>query len=118
MVLGALPNVGTGVEVIALDYYIGRSAEVRAAAEATLSAFPAQELAPVLRSKETPPAVLSWAVARRPERELREITLRSFPQLGPNARLVELPDLDFEVLTLNAPQIAAEPRSQMSSRCR
>lgn len=46
-----------------------------------------------------------------PGDELREITLRSFPLLGPNATLRELPGMDFEVLTLNAPEIAAELRA-------
>lgn len=45
-----------------------------------------------------------------PGDELREITLRSFPLLGPDARLVELPHMDFEVLTLHAEELAARLR--------
>ena len=41
-----------------------------------------------------------------PGDELRDITLRTFPELGPNARLVDLPHMDFEILTLDAPEVA------------
>ena len=44
-----------------------------AAAEKSLASFPAAELLPILRSRETPTGVLSWAVAHRPEHELREV---------------------------------------------
>lgn len=46
-----------------------------------------------------------------PGDELREITLRSFPRVGPNGQLLELPHMDFEVLTLNAPEIAGHLRA-------
>ena len=52
-------------------------ADVNAAAQASLASYPAQELAPVLKSRETPATVLSWAVAQRPERELRELALQN-----------------------------------------
>ncbi len=74
---GLLPLRPEDLLELLTDLLLDVEAEVRAAAEASLSGFPAQELAPVLRSKETPPAVLSWAVKKRPERELREITLQN-----------------------------------------
>ena len=52
-------------------------AEVRSAATTSLSSFAAAELLPVLKSRETPPAVLSWALTYRPERELRESVLQN-----------------------------------------
>ena len=50
---------------------------IRTAAEASLTAFPAAELLPILKNRETPPAVLGWAVSRRAEPELREAALQN-----------------------------------------
>src|SRR5512139_381799 len=50
---------------------------VRTAAEGSLSAFPVADLQPILKSRDTPPGVLAWAVTHRPEQELREITLQN-----------------------------------------
>ncbi|HVO10882.1 MAG TPA: hypothetical protein VMX54_09085 [Vicinamibacteria bacterium] len=52
-------------------------AEVRQAADSSLAGFAAAELLPVLKSRDTPPAVLSWALTQRPERELRESVLQN-----------------------------------------
>src|SRR4051794_30641090 len=38
----------------------------------TLKAIPIEDMLPVLRSKETPTAVLAWSVANRDEPRLRE----------------------------------------------
>jgi pimeloyl-ACP methyl ester carboxylesterase len=46
-----------------------------------------------------------------PNDEIREITLRTQPQFPPQARLLELPHMDFEVLELNAPEIAGHLRA-------
>lgn len=46
-----------------------------------------------------------------PGDELRDLTLRSFPLLGPNGRLTQLPHMDFEVLTLHAEEMAATLRA-------
>ena len=58
---------------------LGRDADegVRAAASKSLSTFPAPELLPVLKSRDTPPGVLAWAAENRPERELREAALQN-----------------------------------------
>ena len=50
---------------------------VRAAAEMSLGTFPAAELQPILKSRDTPTSVLSWAVAHRTEHELREAALQN-----------------------------------------
>ena len=46
-----------------------------------------------------------------PHDELLEITRRALPALGPQARVLELPHLEFEVLTLAAPELAGHLRS-------
>jgi hypothetical protein len=71
---------------------------VRAAAEGSLTAFPAAELLPILKSRETPTSVLSWAVSRRAEPELREATLQNH----------SLPDETVELLAPTLPQALAE----------
>jgi hypothetical protein len=71
---------------------------VRAAAESSLTSFPAAELQPILRSRDTPPKVLSWAVTHRPEQELREVTLQN----------TSLPDETIEALAPVLPQALAE----------
>ena len=68
---------------------------IREASRKSLVEFPAPELLPILRSRETPAGVLSWAVANRPERELREVTLQN----------TSLPDETIEAL---APALSQE----------
>ena len=41
------------------------------------SASPPPSSCPILKSRETPAAVLAWAVRHRPERELREVALQN-----------------------------------------
>jgi hypothetical protein len=71
---------------------------VRQAAEKSLSSFPADELRPILKSRETPPVVLSWAVTHRPEPDLREVVLQN----------TSLPDETIEALAPTLPQALAE----------
>jgi hypothetical protein len=71
---------------------------VRGAAEASLTAFPAAELQPILKSRETPVAVLGWAVSHRAEPELREAALQNHA----------LPDETIEKLASTLPQALAE----------
>jgi len=71
---------------------------VRAAAVKSLAEFPAAELLPIVRSRETPTVVLSWAVANRSERELREVTLQN----------TSLPDETIEALAPSLSQELAE----------
>ncbi len=71
---------------------------VRTAAQGSLAGFPAAELQPILKSRDTPPGVLAWAVAHRPEQELREIVLQN----------TSLPDEAIEALAPTLPQALAE----------
>src|SRR5262245_24562043 len=71
---------------------------VRTAAERSLTDFAAAELLPILKSRETPVAVLAWAVRRRAEPELREATLQN----------TSLPDDVIEQLAPTLPQALAE----------
>ena len=71
---------------------------VRGAAESSLTAFPVADLQPILRSRDTPPGVLAWAVTHRPEQELREIALQN----------TSLPDETIEALAPTLPQALAE----------
>ena len=50
---------------------------VRAAAEKSLGELPETEFLPILKSRDTPRAVLAWAVVNRHERELRGVTLQN-----------------------------------------
>jgi hypothetical protein len=71
---------------------------VRAAADKSLSSFPAAELLPILRSRDTAPSALTWAVTHRPEPELREVVLQN----------TSLPDETIEALAPILPQALAE----------
>jgi hypothetical protein len=71
---------------------------IRAAAEDSLTRFPAPELLPILKSRDTPVGVLAWAVRRRAEPELREATLQN----------TSLPDDVIEQLAPTLPQALAE----------
>src|SRR5512139_3005932 len=71
---------------------------VRAAGEASLASFPAPEFLPILKSRDTPPGVLTWAVTHRHEHELREAALQN----------TSLPDETIEALAPTLPQALAE----------
>jgi hypothetical protein len=71
---------------------------VRAAADKSLSSFPAADLQPILKSRDTPAAVLSWAVSHRTEHELREVVLQN----------TSLPDETIEALAPVLTQALAE----------
>ena len=71
---------------------------VRSEADKSLSSFAAAELRPVLKSRDTAPGVLSWAVAHRAEPELREVVLQN----------PSLPDEAIEALAPTLPQALAE----------
>jgi hypothetical protein len=72
--------------------------QVQEAARQSLTELPAAELLPILKNRETPVAVLSWAAANRREHELREATLQN----------VSLPDETIEQLAPTLPQALAE----------
>ena len=74
---GVLPLKPEDLLELLADLVKDPEAAVAEAAKAALAAFPAAEFLPILKSRETPPPVLAWAVTFRPERELREATLQN-----------------------------------------
>jgi hypothetical protein len=95
---GALPLKPADL-VDLLQQLLGDADEaVRAASSASLGGMPADELLPILKDKESPPNVLAWAVANRPERELLEVVLQN----------VSLPDEAVEALASTLPEHLAE----------
>ena len=56
------------------------------------------DLHPILKTRDTPPGVLAWAVTHRPEQELREVALQN----------TSLPDETIEALAPILPQALAE----------
>jgi hypothetical protein len=81
---GALPLKPEDLLELLTDLLRDAEAEIRGAAQASLAAFPGPELLPILKSRDAPPPVLAWAVAQRPERELREAALQN-PSLADEA---------------------------------
>jgi len=72
--------------------------DVRGAAERSLTDFPAADLLPIVKSRDTSTMVLAWAVSKRAEPELREATLQNH----------SLPDEVIEELAPTLPQALAE----------
>jgi hypothetical protein len=95
---GLLPLKPEDVVELWTDLLADGDEEVREASRRSLGDFPAPELLPILRSRETPASILSWSVANRPERELREVTLQN----------TSLPDETIEALAPSLSQELAE----------
>lgn len=74
---GALPL--TPSDLVELLHLLLRDPqpEVRDTAAATLLSQPLDEMLGIGRDRDTPPGVLAWIVAQRPERELREAVLQN-----------------------------------------
>ncbi|MET0555943.1 MAG: hypothetical protein ABW221_23080 [Vicinamibacteria bacterium] len=74
---GALPL--TPSDLVELLHLLLRDPQpdVRDTAAATLLAQPLDEMLGIGRDRQTPPGVLAWIVAQRPERELREAVLQN-----------------------------------------
>ena len=95
---GALPlTPGDLVELLQLLLADADSA-VAQAAQGSLGAIAVDEMLPILKDRETPAAVLAWAVAHREERELLEVVLQN----------VSLPDEAVEALAGSLPEHLAE----------
>lgn len=71
---------------------------VRDAARGTLIAMPADQMLSLLKDRQTPPAVLAWAVGGRPETELREVALQN----------VSTPDEAIEAVAASLSESLAE----------
>jgi hypothetical protein len=74
---GALPLKPEDVLELLTDLLHDAEQEIRDTAGATLAGFPREEFLPILKSRETPPAILAWGVTHRSERELREAALQN-----------------------------------------
>jgi hypothetical protein len=74
---GALPL--TPADLVELLHHLtrDRETEIRETAAATLRAMPTSELIPLAKDRQTAPAVLDWILAKREERELREVVLQN-----------------------------------------
>ncbi len=95
---GALPLKTEDLLELWTDLVRDADAEIRGAAERSLVGVAAGELLPLLRSRETPPPVLSWMVTHRPESDLREAVLQN----------ASLPDEAIEALAPALSQQLAE----------
>jgi hypothetical protein len=100
---GALPLKPT--DLVELVHFLLEDAEegVREAATSTLDRFPAEELLPIARDRETPPQVLSWILLHRRERETLEVVLQntSLPDAVIEKAAAELPTELAELVVIN-----------------
>jgi hypothetical protein len=95
---GALPLKPEDLVELWTDLTRDPEAEVHETAKASLLGFAAPEFLPILKSKDTPASVLTWAVCNRPEPALREVALQN----------TSLPDETIEGLAAELPQELAE----------
>jgi hypothetical protein len=100
---GALPLKPEDLLELLTDLLKDGEGTVRETAEKTLKAFPAAEFLPILKSRETPPAVLAWGVTYRADRELREAALQnaSLADEAIEAIALELPEELAELVVIN-----------------
>lgn len=92
---GALPLKPADLVELLHHLLTDSEQDVAGAARTALVAFPVEEMIPILRDRATPPRVLSWGLAHREERELREVALQN----------VSAPDETIEEI---APGLSAE----------
>jgi hypothetical protein len=80
-----------------VDATIGQSAS------ATLMAMPVEEILPISKDRETPPALLGWVLSAREEREIREAALQnpSTPDEAVEAITGSLGDELAELIVIN-----------------
>jgi len=74
---GLLPLKPTDVLELLHLLLADSDVEVHGASEASLKGFPKDELLPIAKDRETPPAVLAWALVGRDERDVREAVLQN-----------------------------------------
>jgi hypothetical protein len=74
---GALPLKPEDLLELWTDLVHDSDPAIQEAATKSIGTFAVAEFLPVLKSRETPPAVLAWAATHRPERELREVVLQN-----------------------------------------
>jgi hypothetical protein len=100
---GALPLKPEDLLELWTDLVHDKEPQVQEAATKSITTFPAAEFLPVLKSKETPAAVLAWAVTHRKERELREAALQNTSLSDETIELLvpELPSELAELVVIN-----------------
>jgi hypothetical protein len=100
---GALPLKPEDLVELLTDLVKDQDGAVQDAARKSLLAFPAGELVPIVRARETPAAVLTWAVTFRAEKEVREVALQntSLPDDTIEALCPELPEELAELVVIN-----------------
>jgi hypothetical protein len=100
---GALPLKPT--DLVELLHHLLRDVdqEIRDTATATLAAMSADELLPIFKDRDSPPAVLAWGLKAREERELREVVLQntSLPDEAIEAEAGTLPEALAELVVIN-----------------
>lgn len=100
---GALPLKPADLVELLHLLLIDADAAIREAAGASLVEFPVPEMLPILRDRQTPPAVLGWALPHRKEKELREVVLQntSLPDEAIEAIVATLPEALAELVVIN-----------------
>lgn len=96
---GALPLKPEDLLELWTDLVGDPETDVKEAATRSFMSFAAAELLPILKSRETPPHVLAWAVTHRKERELREAALQN-TSLADEAIEALAPSLSTELAEL------------------
>jgi hypothetical protein len=96
---GALPLKPEDLLELWTDLVADADAEVQAAASHSFKTFPAAELLPILKSRETPSRVLAWGLRHRTERDLREAALQN-TSLADEAIQELVPSLPTELAEL------------------
>jgi hypothetical protein len=100
---GALPLKPADLVELVHTLLADADTEVQAAASATLSGLPVSEWLPILKDRETLPAVLAWGLTHREERELREVALQnhSIPDETVLGLASTLPEALAELVVIN-----------------
>jgi hypothetical protein len=74
---GALPLKPADLAELLHHLVSDPDAAIGQSAAATLTAMPVEEIVPISRDRDTPPALLGWVLAAREEREVREAALQN-----------------------------------------
>lgn len=100
---GALPLTPTDLVELLTILVADRNEEIRTAAAATLGSVEEATLLPILKDRATPPDVLAWCVAQRPEPSLRGAALQNVSTADEaiEALVSDLPESLAELVVIN-----------------
>jgi hypothetical protein len=100
---GALPLTPTDLVELLTILTADRNEEVRTSAAGTLGGVEETTLLPILKDRTTPPDVLGWCVAQRPEPSLREAALQNVSTADEaiEAIVSDLPEALAELVVIN-----------------